>query len=380
MLTLVLLSGSCLALPDTDLAEAAYAQGIKELRARDADAAMSAFTRAIEAEPAFAPAHYRLGLLHRSRSRWLPAIESLRAAVEFDPDHADAHCELGEAYLIGTASSSAALDPLQRAAELEPNHPRARRLLGLALLRLHRLPDAEENLRRAVEADPGDVAARYLLGLTQYQDERHSPAVQTLSTLVQRWPWHAQAHATLGNAQLRAGQVAAGRASLRTFEDLHRAAERTETLELATQADPTSADAWLRLAQQFVTRSDWNRAAGALRTYTRLRPADERGRELLGYAYLQADDYESALDVYGALVEQFPGAAEHHNSVGVVYMLLGEYPPAIDHLLTAIRLDDTGRQYLLNLERAYRRAGDSQAADDIAERHRAVRPGAEAPR
>ena len=350
-------------------AEAAYAEGLGALRRRDADGAMESLTRAIEADSEFAPAHYRLGLLYGSRSRWLPAIDSLRKAVELDPQHADAHCELGEAYLIGTVRASDALDPLQRAVELEPNHPRARRLLGLALLRLYRLHDAEENLVRAVDADPGDVQARYFLGLTQFQSQQYASAIATLSALVERWPWHAQAHGTLGNAQLRAGQVAAGRASLRTFEDLHRAAERTQTLERATQANPTSADAWMQLAQQFVTRAEWAGAAGALRTYTRLRPSNERGRELLGYVYLQADDYESALDVYGELVEQFPEAAEYHNSVGVVYMLLGEYQPAIDHLLTAIRLDDAGRQYLLNLERAYRRAGDSNAADDIACRY-----------
>jgi tetratricopeptide (TPR) repeat protein len=247
-------------------------------------------------------------------------------------------------------------------------------------MRLHRLDHAEANLQRAVEADSGDVDAWYLLGLAQYQRERHRDAIATLSGVVERWPWHAQAHATLGNAQLRAGEVAAGRASLRTFEDLHQASERARTLERAAQADPTNADVWLRLAQQFVTRQEWSRAAAALRIYARLRPADEQGRELLGYVYLQADDYESALDVYGALVERYPNAAEHHNSVGVVYMLLGEHQAAIDHLLQAIRLDASGRQYLLNLERAYLRAGNPNAADEISGRYRAMRPAVETAR
>jgi len=351
-------------------ADDAYAKGVAALRRRDVDEAMAALAQAIFADPAFVAAHYRLGLLYGGQARWKPAIESLQTAVVLDPDHADGHCELGEAYLIGTVQAAKAVTPLRRALELEPHHPRARRLLGTALLRLHRLDEAVENLAQAVAIDPGDVDARYALGLARYQNEEYPLAVTALTDLVALWPWHAQAHATLGNAYLRTGEVAAGRRHLRTFERLYRESERTQLLERAAQANPTDADGWLRLAQQFVNRRAWDRAADALRAYVNLRPTDESGHELLGYVCLQTDAYESALDVYGGLVARYPDAAEHHNSLGIVYLLLADHGPAISHLLRAAQLDDLEPRYLLNLERAYRRAGDLDLADRTARRYR----------
>lgn len=347
----------------------AYDDGVAALRRRDADAAMAAFARVISADPTFVDAHYRLGLLYGGQAQWKPAVASLQSAVELDPSHADAHCELGEAYLIGIVQAAKAVTPLQRALELEPHHPRALRLLGVALLRLHRLIEAVENLTHAVEVDPGDPDARYLLGLAHYQNEEYHLAVTVLTDLVALWPWHAQGHATLGNAHLRTEDVVAGRRHLRTFEKLYRDSERVQVLERATQADPTNADAWMQIAQQFVNRQEWGRAGEALRAYVRVLPADERGQELLGYVYLQMDAYELALDVYGGLVTQHPTAPEYHNSLGIVYLLLGDHGPAIDHLLRATELDDLERPYLLNLERAYRRAGDTERADETARRY-----------
>ncbi|MBT5531718.1 tetratricopeptide repeat protein [Candidatus Poribacteria bacterium] len=355
-------------------AAGAHEEGRAALRRRDAGEAEDAFQRAIAADPSLADAHYRLGLLLGGRSQWKPAIASLQTATKLDPDHVDAHCELGEAYLIGAVQSPEAVPPLLRALELEPHHPRARRLLGAALLRQHRLDEAVGNLRQAVALDPGDVDSHYLLGLAYYQDEEYALASATLADVVERWPWHAQAHATLGNALIRTGDVAAGRWHLREFEQLYRASERTEVLERETAVSPTDAGAWFRLAQQYVTRQAWDQAGAALRTYVRLRPADEGGRALLGYVYLESDAYEPALDVYGWFATQYPDLAEHHGNLGIVYLLLGEDRAAIDQLRRAVELDPRERRYLLNLERAYRRAGEPERADETAQRYRELAP------
>ena len=111
-----------------------------------------------------------------------------------------------------------------------------------------------------------------------------------------------------------------------------------------------------------------------MRTYVRLRPAGERGRALLGYVYLESDAYEPALDVYGWFATQYPDVADHHNNLGIVYLLLGEDRAAIGELRRAVGLDPGERRYLLNLERAYRRAGERERAEETAQRYRDLAP------
>ena len=90
-------------------------------------------------------------------------IESLRRAVELDPENADAWARLGDALLL-ERSFRAAEEPLRRAAALDPSSADARIALASALWENNQPDDALHHAREATTLRPADPAPHRLLG------------------------------------------------------------------------------------------------------------------------------------------------------------------------------------------------------------------------
>ena len=106
---------------------------------------------AAKLRPEAAEVRVQTGILACRRARYRDAIEPLRRAIASEADHVTAHYFLGEA-LNQTDDLKGALAEYQRAAELEPDHWRALKGVGIVLDRLGRSTDAAEFYRRARDA------------------------------------------------------------------------------------------------------------------------------------------------------------------------------------------------------------------------------------
>jgi Flp pilus assembly protein TadD len=91
------------------------------------------------------------GILASRRGRWREAVGPLQAGVALAPDNATAHYFIGEA-LNHTDDLQGALAAYQRAAELESDHWRALKGVGIVLDRLGRSTEAAAYYRRARDA------------------------------------------------------------------------------------------------------------------------------------------------------------------------------------------------------------------------------------
>ena len=347
---------------DVSEAQRAYQAGMQALSSTQA---FAEFQRAIALEPSFAAAHYQLGLLYGQQSQWKPAVQAFQTAIRFNADFADAHCRLGEAYLTGLGQAKAAISPLERALQVQPDLPRARRLLGTAYLRQNRIEDAIQQLKQA-----SDTEARYLLGLAYFQKGDFAQAMPHFEAVIQREKRHAKAHFNLGNCYLRTGKVAKGRKALRTFEILTQEEEQLASLRRAIQDSPQGLEPRYQLAELLIKREAWDAAIAELKACVAIAPRDERGYELLGYSYLQTEVYTEACEVYGHLVETRPESAVYRNSLGVVYMMLEKPRPAIVQFETAARLSPNNPQVYRNLANAYRQIGEQEKAAKAYQRYR----------
>jgi len=115
------------------------------------------------------------------------AAHCFREALAQDPRFMEAHVDLA-GVLWRLEDFNGALAHARRAVELAPTHPFAVRILGTALLHLHRVDEAERALRRALELQPGlplaelDLAFTLLLagrlgeGWALYERRWHDPA------------------------------------------------------------------------------------------------------------------------------------------------------------------------------------------------------------
>lgn len=125
----------------------ASALGVK-LRYDDAEKMIKL---AAKLRPDAAEVQLQTGMLLCRRAKYRDAIEPLKRGIALGADNATAHYLMGEA-LNQTDDLKGALAAYQRAAELEPDHWRALKCVGIVLDRLGRSTDAAEFYRRSRDA------------------------------------------------------------------------------------------------------------------------------------------------------------------------------------------------------------------------------------
>jgi predicted TPR repeat methyltransferase len=100
-------------------------------RPRQADQAIAAYQRAISLDPDHANAHGNLGVLLRATGKPVEAEIAYRTAIRLDPEHIDAHTNLG-ILLTASKRDEEALACYCRVITLRPKHREARRLRAMA--------------------------------------------------------------------------------------------------------------------------------------------------------------------------------------------------------------------------------------------------------
>ena len=161
------------------------------------------------------------------------------------------------------------LNPWNAHYSCEPDHSRARRLLGDAYLRQNRIDDAIHHLEQLVQ----DSDARYLLGLAHFQKEDFAQAIPHFEAVIKRASRHAKAHFNLGNCYLRTGKIAEGRTALRMFEKLTREEEQLASLQRLIHNDPQRLQPRYELAELFMKRNGMGTCYGGTQSVSRHRTA-----------------------------------------------------------------------------------------------------------
>ncbi|MDE2142593.1 MAG: tetratricopeptide repeat protein [Elusimicrobia bacterium] len=118
--------------------------------------------------------HARRGRLRRAAGDQGGALADYQAALDLDPERADAHAGLGEADL----SRPEAEESLSRALVLEPDHAWARLDRGAARLLADRAAEAREDLERFVGLAPESALGFLLLGMAEERLGRRERAAK----------------------------------------------------------------------------------------------------------------------------------------------------------------------------------------------------------
>ena len=116
------------------------------------------------------------------------SAEAFRRALEFDPDYAEAHTDLGVEYLnLGLVDD--AIAEFRTAAGLDPATSVHHANLGLALMIVGRFREAEPEARTAVALDATSTKAQYLLGfLLAHRPETRAAAEEHLRYAAREFP------------------------------------------------------------------------------------------------------------------------------------------------------------------------------------------------
>jgi tetratricopeptide (TPR) repeat protein len=117
------------------------------------------------------------------------SIAHLKKAVQIDPEYFEAYVNLGVRYLR-EENADEALRSFEQALKIDESNSIAYSNTASALLLLDRFGDAEKAARRSLEIDPGNPRARYMLGLALIQQQKSLPeAVENLQRVCDSFPY-----------------------------------------------------------------------------------------------------------------------------------------------------------------------------------------------
>jgi tetratricopeptide (TPR) repeat protein len=196
------------------------------------------------------------------------ALEPLQAALSVDPEHPLVHLRLGIS-LSELGRHAEAIQHLRKATELDPRSAVSFANLGLALLRNRRFEQAVEALNTAIRLDPSAPGPYNSMALALESTGKPREAIPYARKALELDPDRSEAYANLGRLLMRTGQYE------QAVETLSTGASRAPTMNLlrdlawvlATCPDERLRDAprALRLAREAVT---WSKRENILALWT----------------------------------------------------------------------------------------------------------------
>ncbi|HXX41486.1 MAG TPA: tetratricopeptide repeat protein [Chthoniobacterales bacterium] len=191
---------------------------------------------------------------------------------------------------------------------------------GLALQDSGHLDEASEQFRTALRIDPKVERAHYGLGYVFLTQSKWNEALAEMEQAVRDDPRNGEVHADYGYI----------------LEQLGRKDEAEAEFEKGTELIPKSGKAHYKFGVFLLSRGDLDRAIVQFKTALQHNVGQAEVHYHLGRAFYLKGDFEGARAQYEETA-RLDTKAPVHNSLGVVYMRLGQRSLAIEQFNEALR-------------------------------------------
>ena len=285
------------------------------------------------------------------------AIKKLNRAVLADSNYAEAYLLLGlTEFQLGETAKSIA--HYKQALKLQPRSYSGHYNLALAYLREHKLQDGREQLEQAVSLDPKQADGAYDLGVVLLELGQPSSALPHLQRARTLHPQRPDVAFNIVRAELEAGHAPEARA------------------EAQAAAGHLGSDyQWnAAIGQLFLKNAQPRDAVAYLREAALIHPDDAEIRRQLAMAYLASREPKRVLDMI-----KEPKTGDDHYLRGSAYYLDHRFVEADQESEQALALAPDSPQILVLRARLLQRAGQQDAALELAQRAVSLAPNWDEP-
>jgi tetratricopeptide (TPR) repeat protein len=280
---------------------------------------------------------YRTAKMAYENGEWDSYIASMEIIAGLEPEAADVHYLIGEAYRF-KGDSKNALKSYNDALEIDPKFGAP--YLGLARARLLENPNlnVEYLFDEAINLDPefGEVyieRARYFL----YHNDPNS-AIKDLNQADKLMPDSPMVYMAYADAYL-------------ALEDKKNALVAAEKAFALDATDPLI---YKMLGTMYLENGQYERAIESLNIYVIYASENDRAFALLGQAYYALKDYQTSVDNFDKAEKlNSNGMRKYYIYRGLANLELENIDQAVDDLENALREDETSFEISLGLARAY---------------------------
>ncbi|MGH9581977.1 MAG: tetratricopeptide repeat protein [Bryobacteraceae bacterium] len=219
--------------------------------------AIAEFKQVTEMAPDFTAGFVNLGAAYIQDRNYAAAVPPLKTAVKMNENLAGAQQMLGYALLM-EGDAQGAIPHLERAG--------AKDFLGIAQLKVGKLPEAVENLNAAVSKHPNSPELLYYLGRAAGLLSK-----EVMDTLDSAFPDSSRSHQALGE----------------NYAALKQAPKAEKEYLQAIRLQPNARGVHLDLGLLYASLPDWSKAEDQFRAEAQLEPADAEAAYRLGHALLE---------------------------------------------------------------------------------------------
>lgn len=178
---------------------------LADMMGHDLTASEIALLKSIEIEPKWVESHYSLGIIRLRQDHFGDAVEPLTRAAEIDPTYPNTLGMLGLA-LWKSEGPEAGLDWMMAACDAGPDRYEHLNNLRNLLSELGRETEVTTRYRAYVERNPDNAHASQVLGFLLFRTGRFAEAIPYVEAFAEREP-HPRVKSLLADCLIRTGQL-----------------------------------------------------------------------------------------------------------------------------------------------------------------------------
>jgi len=257
--------------------------------------AMNSYDRATTANPSYAQAYYKKGVLNVRSRNFNVARENLAKAVELDPSYAPAYRELADMYYYA-GQNDKALENLKKYIELAEKSTATDAQYASFLYLTKKYPEALTEVNKVLQADPNNVTMNRLRAYLLYETGDFAQAATAMDTYMKVAPAGKiipEDYVYQGKILIKGGRPDEGIAVMQKAID--------------ASTDPAKkADLQNELAQAYMAKKDYNKAIGLYTQKMASGKGDLTDQARLAIAFEGAKRYQQADSVYNIILTAKP--------------------------------------------------------------------------
>jgi len=353
-----------------------------------AEASIS-YGRALQIDPRFVEAHYKLAECDLKQGSWLQAYQELNRTVDLQPDDWPAQLEIARMLLAARKPQDAkdrallilrsnpkqaeaqillseadftlgdlknALQEARQATEMAPEHSIGYLNLALIQARTGAISDAEASLKRAQSSEPSSVTPLLALGNFYQQQKRWSDAEKQYRAAILLAPRNPMPRVALVGLYVSQGQESLAEKSLmdakqqlsddpagyRLLGDYYLSRrENAKALgEFAALSVKYKNDLSVQktYAQLLISNRRFDEAGRLTDNVLKKTPQDAEGLILKGQLQLQRQEVDDSIQTLQQAHKNAPDNAFGHYLLGSAYKEKGDFQQAVSEWREAVRL------------------------------------------
>ena len=276
--------------------------GAAHIGLRNLEGAIASFSRALQINPGFAPAHNNLGIALKDQGRLDEAIASFSKAVQLKLDFAEAHNNLGIA-LKNQGRLKEAVASFGKALQLKPGYAEAHNGLGTALQGQGRLDEAIASYDKALQINPDLAEIHNNRGAALKDQGRLDEAIASFGKALRIKPDYFEAHNNLGLV----------------LQGQDRLEEAIASFRKALLIKPDYAEAHNNLGVALQGQDRQGEAIASFERALQIKPGFAQVHCNLGLALQSESRFEEAIASFGKALQIKPDFAEAHSSLCDLY-------------------------------------------------------------